>query len=72
MLSHGRTSLPLTYLLVFTLSVGALFLGFYKNAWRVADQSWFDNHQRDTESFVIGRLVRSRHDGVLSSGALLG
>ena len=49
-----------------------LFLGFYTNTWRVADQSWFDNHQRDTEGHILGRLVKSHQDGIFSAGGLNG
>ena len=54
------------------LSLLALFLGFSMNFWGVADQQWFDNHQRDSESLIIGRIVKSAQDGVLSSGGLTG
>jgi len=37
-----------------------------------ADQNWFANHQLDTESLVIGRIVKSRRDGIFSSGGLPG
>jgi len=58
--------------LLFIFSTGALFLGFYKNQWRVADQAWFQNFQRDSESLVIGRLVKSRQDGIFSSAGFPG
>lgn len=50
----------------------SLFLGFDANFWRVADQHWFENHQRDMESFVVGRIVKSRQDGIFSGGGLTG
>ena len=49
-----------------------LFCGFYTNLWSVAEQKWFDNHQKDTESHVVGRMVKSRQDGIFSSGGLNG
>lgn len=49
-----------------------LFLGFYANAWKVADQTWFAKFQRDSESLVLGRMVKSRQDGIFSAGGLLG
>lgn len=55
-----------------TLSVSSLFLNFYLNFFHVADQKWFDNFQRDSESLVIGRMVKSRQDGIFSTGGLLG
>lgn len=54
------------------LSIILLFCGFYWNLWTVADQKWFINHQRDSESWVMGRLVKSRQDGIFSAGGLLG
>lgn len=66
-----RTSLP------FTLSLAALaffpiFAGFAWNLWHAADAEWFRIHQRGTESHVVGRMVKSRQDGVLSAAGLLG
>lgn len=46
--------------------------GFYSNQWGVARQGWFDGFQRGTECHVLGRLVKSRQDGMLSGGGLLG
>ena len=54
------------------LSIGLLFLGFFSNLWHVAEQQWFDTHQRDTESLIIGRMVKSRQDGIFSVGGLTG
>jgi hypothetical protein len=53
-------------------SIFLLLPGFYKNSWRVANQQWFDNYQRDMESFIIGRMVKSRQNGIFSSGGLTG
>lgn len=57
---------------IWALSIGLLFFGFLFNLWRVAEQQWFDTHQRDTESLIIGRMVKSRQDGIFSSGGLTG
>ena len=57
---------------VWALSIGFLFFGFLSNLWHVAEQQWFDTHQRDTESLIIGRMVKSRQDGIFSSGGLTG
>jgi hypothetical protein len=59
-------------LLLCSLSVFLLFLGFYKDSWHVANKSWFENYERDMESFIIGRMVKSGQDGILSSGGLTG
>jgi len=67
-----KTSTFFKIALLFIFSTGALFLGFYKNQWGVADQAWFQNFQRDSESLVIGRLVKSRQDGIFSSAGFPG
>jgi hypothetical protein len=54
------------------LSVVVLFLGFYRNQWNVADQDWFDSFYLDGQAHVIGRLVKSRQDGIFSSAGLPG
>ena len=72
MRSKRSPSQTLKALLICFLSVLSLFLGFFTNCWRVADQQWFDNHQRDMESFIVGRMVKSRQDGIFSSGGLTG
>jgi len=59
-------------LILCILSVFTLFWGFFDNSWGVADQQWFDNFLRGDESMLVGRLVKSRRDGILSSGGLLG
>ena len=57
---------------VCSLSVLSLFLGFFMNYWHVADRPWFDNFLHDMESYIVGRMVQSRQDGILSSGGLTG
>ncbi len=57
---------------IWVVSIGLLFFGFYNNLWRVAEQQWFKNHQRGTESLIIGRMVKSRQDGIFSAGGLTG
>ncbi len=54
------------------MSIGLLSFGFLFNLWHVAEQEWFETHQRDTESLIIGRMVKSRQDGIFSSGGLTG
>ena len=57
---------------IWAVSTLLLFFGFYTNSWRVAEQQWFKNHQRDTEGHVMGRMVKSRQDGIFSAGGLNG
>lgn len=49
-----------------------LTLGFARNHWKVAEENWFVGFQRDTEAAEIGRIARSRHEGLFSDGALTG
>lgn len=49
-----------------------LALGFIKNQWGVADHPWFESHLLDCESLIIGRLQKTRQDGFLAAGGLLG
>ena len=57
---------------LWAVSIGLLLFGFLFNLWHVAEQQWFDTHQRDTESLIIGRMVKSRQDGIFSVGGLTG
>ena len=57
---------------IWVIPVLLLFFGFLFNVWHVADQKWFDSHQRDTESLILGRMVKSRQDGIFSAGGLNG
>ena len=50
---------------IWVISTLLLFLGFYINLWRVADQQWFDNHQKDTESHIMAEW--SSHTKMVSS-----
>ncbi len=54
------------------VSVASLFLSFFTNSFGVANEDWFANFQSDSESYVIGRLVKSRQDGILAAGGLPG
>ncbi|MBF0474792.1 MAG: hypothetical protein HQK59_03000 [Deltaproteobacteria bacterium] len=63
---------PLRIIVICSFSVITLFLGFFMNYWGVADQEWFANHQLDTESSIMGRMVKSRQDGIFSDGGLEG
>ena len=57
---------------IWAISIGLLSFGFLFNLWHVAEQEWFETHQRDTESLIVGRMVKSRQDGIFSSGGLTG
>jgi len=54
------------------LSIFLLFSGFFSNYWQVAHPRWFHNFQRDTESMIVGRMVKSWQDGIFSDGGLTG
>lgn len=69
---HLSQSIPIKKITIWALSIGLLFFGFLSNTWRVADQNWFDTHQKDTEAHVMGRMVKSRQDGIFSAGGLNG
>lgn len=58
--------------LLWCVSIIFLFFGFFSNSWMVADQQWFKTHQKDTESYIMGRMVKSRQDGIFSAGGLNG
>jgi hypothetical protein len=49
-----------------------LFLGFYSNSWHVAKQIEFDGFIIGADSLVIGRMLKSRQDGIFSAGGLTG
>ena len=57
---------------LWAIPISLLFFGFLFNLWRVADQNWFATHQKDTEAHIMGRMVKSRQDGIFSSGGLNG
>ncbi len=71
-LKHLRQKVLTKQVGIWTVSIGLLFCGFYMNLWHVAKQSWFDTHQKDTESHIMGRMVKSRQDGIFSAGGLNG
>lgn len=50
----------------------SLFLSFFMNYGGIAEQSWFETHQVDSESYIIGRMVQSQQQGIFSSGGLPG
>ena len=71
-IKHFSQSTRARKIALWALSIGFLFFGFFSNVWHVAEQEWFDTHQRDTESLIIGRMVKSRQDGIFSVGGLTG
>lgn len=58
--------------LFFLVSVIVLQLGFYLNFWNVANQYWFDDFQRTSESLIVGRLAASENEGIFFKAGLLG
>lgn len=57
--------------LLFLLSLLILFFSFQFNIFDISSKK-FKEHQKDSESLVIGRIAKSRTDGVLSEAGLLG
>jgi hypothetical protein len=47
-------------------------LGFYSNIWRVAEPGWFLAHEKGSEAHVVGRMVKSRQEGIFSAAGLMG
>jgi hypothetical protein len=56
----------------FLASTAILFFGFSQNLWRVAEQDSFDTYQIGTESFIVGRILKTESDGLFSAGGLTG
>ena len=63
---------PIQISLYGILSTLLLFSGFFTNFWQSADDTWFRNQNYDMESFVVGRLVQSRQEGIFSYRGLTG
>jgi hypothetical protein len=61
----GEVSLALTALLV-------LFVSFQLNFFGAAPNDFFEFHQRDSESLVLGRVVETRQNGYFSNEGFLG
>lgn len=62
--------LPRTFYFI-TLTI--LFsLGFYRNQWNVVPMDDVLYRRNVSETFILGRLVKSHQDGILSAGGLLG
>jgi len=54
------------------MSIFFLFFDFYSNTWNIAEPTWFKNNQRECERLVLGKMAKSRQDGIFSAGGLLG
>ena len=58
--------------LYFIMTSIILFGGFYANFWQIANEKWFEKENHYGGSKVVGRLVKSRQDGIFSAGGLPG
>jgi hypothetical protein len=58
--------------LVFIISVTVLTLGFYQNEWRAAGKKWFYDWKDYQQFMLVGRLVETRQNGVLSHSGFIG
>lgn len=65
----NKRSIPLFF---FSIAVLSLFLGFYRNQWRIVLPGRFREFQKDSQSLVMGRLVVSRQSGLFAYAGLLG
>lgn len=59
-------------LLVGTLAAGLLYGSFSSNMLGVAEPGWFARYQNDTGALILGRMVKSRQDGLFSAGGFNG
>lgn len=62
----------LTHRLCFVLFFLLLFAGYAFNSYGTASDSWFKNHQRDSESLVIGRMMPKSDVDFFANGGFLG
>ena len=58
--------------ILFIFSSIILFCVIQYNIFGSVNMGWFKGFQADSESLVIGRLVKSREDGIFSAGGALG
>jgi hypothetical protein len=61
--------LPFFYFIILTILFS---LGFYKNQWNVVAMEDVLYRRNVSETFILGRLVKSHQDGIFSAGGLLG
>jgi hypothetical protein len=59
-------------LLYFTTITILFSLGFYKNQWKAVPMYDVQYRRDISETFILGRLVKSHQDGIFSAGGLLG
>ena len=59
-------------ILFFLASFFILFFSFQFNLFHIADNNWFQSYQKNSESLVVGRIVKSRMDGISSESGRLG
>ena len=60
---------------IYVLSTAVLFCGFFSNCWNVlmvSEEQWSTTQRDGEESIIVGRMVKSRQDGIFSAGGLLG
>jgi len=67
-LCNVRGAELLKLLFFFCFSFALLSLNFYTNFLRSAEQGWFTSFDRESERLIIGRLIKSRQDGMFSLG----
>jgi hypothetical protein len=65
---HGAGQLKFSFFCCFSCVL--LFLNFYTNCLHSAEQNWFASFDLDSQCSIIGRIVKSRQDGIFSSGGL--
>lgn len=49
-----------------------LFPGYAFNIYETASNNWFENHQRDSESLIVGRITPKSDAGLFANGGFLG
>lgn len=62
----------LTYILFFIITVLLLLPNFYRNHWSAVDSAYYTEWQTRYDRLVVARLVKTRQDGFLSAGGLMG
>lgn len=68
----NRISRKTTLVLLFLVSMVILFISAQYNYFNTAEQAFFKNYQQDSEALVIGRLARSKDEGIFSDLGRLG
>ncbi|KAB2777285.1 hypothetical protein [Brucella anthropi] len=60
------------YRLLFFIFFIVLFPGYAFNIYGTASNDWFESHQRDSESLVVGRITPKSDAGLFANGGFLG